>query len=394
MKDEIYNLFKKGADKDTDITENLPAQEVDMIMKRFKNDINPNKTNKRKKHKTGITLIIAAASAACIGTTAFAAEKSGVFDKLKNETRTVKNDVGEEFPIEKNDRIDYENIGGVAEILSEPVQAENKNISLSIDSIYCDGQMLVVGITGSLPDNNSNGYGYMDLWNFTLELNGQNHTFSDNEMNQRYGYMTIDDKSENSFTGSIRCMFDYKNKLTETTNVKLNLSDIKCSEKYFSDRTSIGSASIEFTVTPDTSLTKQIGRLYEDDGYTFTVHEITPAIMTATYTYPDEYNIRKIYNADGSIDTDKMTFVYDESGNIVDEYPKYSIMAMVYDEYGNRLERVLDSPVDLGNGIMAETFAVPPTNRVIVKFCNKQESDENGMPVVIKEMPINITEIE
>lgn len=116
--------------------------------------------------------------------------------------------------------------------------------------------------------------------------------------------------------------------------------------------------------------------------------------MTATYTYPDEYNIRKIYNADGSIDTDKMTFVYDESGNIVDEYPKYSIMAMVYDEYGNRLERVLDSPVDLGNGIMAETFAVPPTNRVIVKFCNKQESDENGMPVVIKEMPINITEIE
>ncbi len=389
MRDTLYELLNKCADNNINDAEPFSAQEVNNIMKRFRNEISSGENKKIRKFKPGIAITIAVVIAACLGTTAYAAEKLGAFDKLKNETRTVENDAGEVFPIEKNDRIDYENIGSAAEVLAEPVQSENENVSLAVDSIYCDGQMLLVGITGSLLNDNANGCGYLHLYDFDLEINGEPYTFSDSERNNRYGYMTIDYGAENSFTGSIRCVFDAENKLTETADVKVNFGNIECSEKYFTDRTPVGSASVQFTVTPDASLTKQIGRLYENDGFTFTVHEVTPAMMTASFTYPDDY---RYFRKDGSDDPENIVYVYDGNGNIVDKYPKYSIIAMVYDEYGNRLERVLDSPVVLDNGINAETFAAPPTNTIIVKFCNKQKSDENGMPVVMKEMTIDLTD--
>lgn len=363
---------------------------------RCRNEVlNMNKRQKKhiKLNKRGVAAIIAVAVAACGGTAVYAAERMGAFEKLKeNESRTVENDYGDEFPIVKEERKDYEQIGNAAEILSEPAQTDNENISLTVDSVYCDGKMLVFGITGSLPNGNPGGYGYIHLWNFSLEMNGESSyhksfDYPSGTLTNGDGYMVIDPDETNSFTGSVTCMLNNDSLLTEPTDVTIHFNNIECSEKYFTDTTSIGSAEVSVTVTPDPSLTKQIGRVYADNGYSFTIHEITPAMMTASYSYPDEYG----YNGDIN-DESNTIFVRDDNGEIIDRYPRYSIIAMVYDEYGNRLGRVLDEPVDVGDGKQAETFVSPTTDKIIVKFCNKQQADENGMPVVMKEMEIDLKE--
>lgn len=365
---------------------------------RCRNEVlNMNKRRKKniKLSKKGITAIVAVAVAACGGTAAFAAERMGAFEKLKaNESRTVENDYGDEFPIVKEERKDYEQIGKAAEILAEPAQTDNENISLAVDSVYCDGKMLVFGITGSLPNGNPEGYGYIHLWNFSLEMNGESSypksfSYPDGTLTTADGYMVIDPDETNSFTGSVTCILNNDNQLTEPTDVTIHFNNIECSEKYFTDTTSIGSADVSVTVTPDPSLTKQIGRVFADDGYSFTIHEITPAMMTASCSYPDDYN----YNGDIN-DESTTIFVRDDNGEIIDRYPRYSIMAMVYDEYGNRLDRVLNEPVDVGGGKQAGTFVSPTTDKIIVKFCNKQQDDENGMPVVMKELEIDLKEFD
>ena len=67
-----------------------------------------------------------------------------------------------------------------------------------------------------------------------------------------------------------------------------------------------------------------------------------------------------------------------------------ALLSMIYDENGNRLERALDEPVEISEGIWAGTFIPPVTNNIIVKFCDKQRSDENNMPVVMCEMTIDL----
>lgn len=348
-----------------------------------------NRNKRRRNHiklsKKGITTIIAVAVAACGGTAVFAAEKFGAFDRLKNiSERTIITDDGIELPINKFERKDYEKIGKSAETLSEPVTVETENISVNIDSVYCDGRTIVLEITGSLINGNPNNWGYIYL-EPSFSINGNNYNYPKN-LSEASGYMVLDEDETNSFTGSITFVLNDDVTLNDTTEITVNIEDIQCSEVYFTEKESIGSASIDVSVTPDTELVKKAGITVEDDGYSFTIYEITPVMMTADYSYPKKYSV---FN-----ETTMTDIQYDQAGNITQGIPKYSIIAMLYDADGNRLDRVLDSPVDLGNGKQAYTFASPETDTIIVKFCNKQESDENGMPVVMKEITVDLTELK
>lgn len=341
-----------------------------------------NMSKRRKNHirlnKKGIAAIVAVAVAACGGTAVFAADKLGAFDKLKNiKERTVTTDDGREFPINKFEHKDYDKIADNAEFLSEPVTENTENISISIDSVYCDGRTIILGVTGSLTDGNPENYGYIHL---TPKLEINDMIYNDNSLTHYYGYMVLDEEMTNSFTGSITLVLAENEKFTEPTEIKVHMNDICCAENYFSDRVSIGGMTLTTTVTPDTALMNNCNIVQSEDGFTATVYDISPAMMTVGYDYPVEYDLNE----------EKIEI--EESGRII-EIPKYALFAMWYDANGNRL-KPFEMTVDMGNGVYAEWIEPPSTDTVIVKFCNKQQSDENSMPVVIKEMEIDLKSAE
>lgn len=202
-----------------------------------------------------------------------------------------------------------------------------------------------------------------------------------NDMEQLY--------NKYSFTGSITFVLHETGKISDTTEITVKISEIFGSEFYYSQQKFIGSAELTTEIKPNNELTKNYGTFFEKDGYSFTIYDISPMMLTASFAYPKEYDI---WN-----ENTMSNIVYNYDGSIQQGTPKYSIIAMVYDENGNRLERILDSPVDVTDDELAETFAPPSTDKIIVKFCNKQEADENGLPVVLNEMTIdleNLTVVE
>lgn len=337
-----------------------------------------NMSKRRKNHirlnKKRVAAIVAVAVAVCGGTAVFAADKLGAFDKLRNiRERTITTDDGREFSINKFENKDYNKIAENAEILSEPVTENTENISISIDSIYCDGKTIILGITGSLTDGNPENYGYIHLTP-KLEINGM--IYNDNSLTHNYGYMVLDEGMTNSFTGSITLVLSENEKLTEPTEIKVHMNDICCAENYFSDKVSIGRMTLTATVTPDTALVNNCNIVKSEDDFTTTIYDISPTMMTVNYNYPIEY------------DLNEETIEIEEGGRMI-EIPKYSIFAMWYDADGNRL-KPFEMTVDMGDGVYAEWIEPPSTDTVIVKFCNRQQKDENGMPVVIKEMEIDL----
>ncbi|MDE6789748.1 MAG: hypothetical protein K2J47_10585 [Ruminococcus sp.] len=343
-----------------------------------------NMSKRRKNHirlnKKGVAAIVAVAVAACGGTAVFAADKLGAFDKLRNiKERTVTTDDGREFPINKFEHKDYDKIADNAEILSEPVTENTENISISIDSVYCDGRTIILGITGSLTDGNPENYGFINLAP-ELEINGRIYNYSHSCLSNANGYMVLDEGAQNSFTGSITLILVEDEKLTEPTEIKVHMNDICCAENYFSDRVSIGGMTLTTTITPETSLMNNCNIVKSEDGFTATIYDISPTMMTVNYNYPIEYDLNE----------EKIEI--EESGRII-EIPKYALFAMWYDADGNRLKH-LEMTVDMGNNIYAECIEPPSTDTVIVKFCNLQQDDENGMPVVIKEMTVDLSEIK
>jgi len=316
-----------------------------------------------KLNKKGIAVIVAAAVAACGGTAVYAAEKISSFKKLKeSKNRTVPFTEDSELPMYKGDNKDYEIIENAAEVLPTAVAAESDNISLNMDSVYCDGTSVILGVTGNLADGNPENYDIIHL-NPNLLIN--NEYVSSENILETDGYMLLDENTDNSFTGSITFILSESAKLSDTAEITVEMKNICGSETYYSDQFYIGSASLTAEVTPEIELVENYGNCFEKDGYSFTIYDISPAMMTAGYTYPK--------NTDAHI------------------------IAMIYDENGNRLERAMDEPVEISDGIWAETFIPPVTNNILVKFCDKQRSDENNMPVVMCEMTIdleNLTVVE
>lgn len=319
-----------------------------------------NMKKKQKKNiklsRKGIAVIIAAAVTACGGTAVYAAEKISSFKKLKDsENRTVPFTEDSELPMYKGDNKNYEIIESAAEVLPTDVAAESNNISLNMDSVYCDGISVILGVTGNLVDGNPENY---DIIHLNPKLLINNEYVSSENILETDGYMLLDENADNSFTGSITFIMSESAKLSDTAEITVEMTDICGSETYYSDQFYIGSATLKAEVTPETKLVENYGNCFEKDGYSFTIYDISPAMMTAGHTYPENIDAH--------------------------------IIAMIYDENGNRLERAMDSPVEMEDGNWAETFIPPTTNRIIVKFCNKQQSDENNMPVVMCEMTIDL----
>ena len=122
-----------------------------------------NMKKKQKKNiklsRKGIAVIIAAAVTACGGTAVYAAEKLGAFDRMnKTLEETIVLSDGTELEKDKFAELDYNQIAQTAQTFTKPISFEGEDISITIESVYCDGYTVILGLTGSLKNGNPEGY--------------------------------------------------------------------------------------------------------------------------------------------------------------------------------------------------------------------------------------------
>jgi len=352
--------------------------------------LNMKNKSKVKRIKGGKTIAVAlsAVIAVCGGTVAVA-EYTDIFDKLAhNSERTVTNDVGNEFPVDKFDKNNYESIGRHAQYLSEPLTAENDGIKIEVSSVYCDGKTLVVGLTGELKNGNPERVGYIGFQPELL-VNGEwysMNSFAGSQLQGTHSNLILDEDSENSFSGSMTFIMSEEYRLTETVHIDINISEFNCSEKYWTDPLEITDGlSLSLDVTPNlelvnSSVSSEDNRV-KDDGFSLKIHEITPAMITVSAEYPHEFEIIKKY-----ID------MYYEGRNQEYDYD-YSIVPLYYDENDEKISFLEIDPIDLGLGKYAVCLQNSGAEKITVKFVNKQKADENGNPVVLKELTVDIDNI-
>lgn len=329
------------------------------------------KINKKRFMPLGVALALLT----CTGTAVFAAE-TGVFSKLTNKKeRTVVNDYGNEIKLDKLDKTNYEKIDENAEKV-ENLSYQSEYLSLDVESVYCDGTSLIIGLSGTLNIDSPKPVIYFRT---QADVNGEH--FDDTLINayegkclRMFSDMVIDEGSENTFTGSISMTFAEDFKLTEPTTIDLKLSNIQ-NTIFGSDYPIKLDDIVEFTldVTPDLSKVTEVDESVSDEDFVFKIDNISPAMITVEAEWPEFY------------ETNTETIEIIEGDQIL-HGPKYSIVVLFKDADGNRIDAI-----DWFDGYLNTIklgLAYTDTESITAVFINKQESDENGNPKVLKEITV------
>ncbi|MBO6115574.1 MAG: hypothetical protein J6P14_00275 [Ruminococcus sp.] len=360
-----------------------PSEECREEVMNMRNEYN----RKKIKHKSAgkvAAAVTAALIAACGGTAATAA-KLGAFERLSSKTaRTVTNDHGDEFPIDKFDKNDYASIAPAAVEAENTEPCKNDDITVSIDSVYCDGHEMIFALNGSLNNGNSIGAGYIACRAY-LYIDGNMIYNPDNSYGCYGGSFVIDEGEDNSFTGSVTCMLTGNYQIDDTVDVELKLTGIQCREQYWTDSLlDTDPITLTTTVTPDLSLIRNFGEnglTVEEDGFSATIYRITPAMMVVGYEYPQWYD-----------DNDEtITWYepgYEETGVTG---PKYAIIGQFFDADENLIENLQIDPLSMGNGKTAGCLRSTDSDVVYCRFYNKQTQGTGEMEL-IKELRIDLAE--
>jgi len=344
-----------------------------------------NAENKKQKKvhirgKRFLPIGIAIALLTCTGT-AVCAEKFGVFDRLrKTETRTWSNEYGDEYLVDKFDNNNYELIGQNATDIAEPEIVTGNSLSVSIESIYCDGANLVIGLTGifNKPDNIECADRL--LFNAKLDIGGNIYQLSkisdDERICDMSGNMILDENSENTYTGKIILTLQPECRITEPAETDIVISDIICQGFNYKEYGTIDDEiNLHASITPDLSKIQELDKYVEEDGFKFAVLETSPSMISVATAYPEWYDTN----------TEEIEF---EEGGITHTGPKYSIVALFYDENGEMMSGLPVTALPEYDDDMIHGFlASSNTSAITVKFCNKQNDLE-----VIKEFTLDLTE--
>lgn len=345
-----------------------------------------------KLNKKGIAAIIAVAVAACGGTAVYAAEKLGAFDKINSilENTQVMPD-GTELKKDKLAELDYNRISDSAQVFTEPISFEGEEISISIESVYCDGNTVMLGLTGSLNNGNPNGFEYIK---FRPVLKINDKVYSDNsdiyrEVMMARGNFYLAEGTTNSFVGHFQITLDENHKITEPESMTFSLKDFVPNSEIYGIPTENSSKledefSVRFTVTPDESQIRHINHTFTDsEGYSVTIFDISPVAMEMQcFETNEEIAERNPYIKE-----------YFEQNGV---YPK--ILAVYTDRNGKELEVIgMREPLKREDGTFA-SFRQPPTSDIInIKYYDCSKIDENGEYLFVHEMTIdleNLTVVE
>ncbi len=379
MNKKIYQLLKLDVSK---LPENnsISDQEVNNIMKRFREENCTQPIKKRRKSKMSVA-IIAALVAACGGTTVFAAAHSNLFKNLEeNKTKTHITDDGREFQVDKTpDLNNYEMLENHVNESAEIEMAENDDMSVSIESTYCDGRTLVLGLTGSLNNGNPEGYRYVG---FSIKIDCGDVVFeTENRLNGNANYtwlegnMMLDEGTENNFSGQITLKLNEGNMLTESKNAVITLKNVFIGDDYFNIKDELSDIEIKKRIVVDKDLINRNAIEQSEDGYKVRLSDYSPASIRVEWEYPNDlYKTHKIERTN------------------TDDYkiPLYSMVLHFYDENGNEIPFLNE---EIGTG----SLTTPSSNIIYARILNKQESSGSdlyyGMPVY-KEFKFDLNELK
>ncbi|MDE6426223.1 MAG: hypothetical protein K2K89_08840 [Ruminococcus sp.] len=379
MNEKLYQLLNNDA-SELPKAEMISNQEVNNIMKRFREEKGTLPIKKRRKPKMS-AVILAAVIAACCGTTVFAATHSNLFKNLEaNKTKTHIDDNGTEWKVDKTpDLNNYEMLESFANTEEETEISSNDEISVSIDSTYCDGRTLVLGLTGSLNNGNPDGYRYVGFNSIKIDCGDvvfETASRMDGTSNYTWleGNMMLDDGTENSFSGQITLKLLDEYMLTESKNAVITLENVCVGDDYFNNNVELNDIVINKRIVVDKDLINGNAIEQIEDGYKVRLSDYSPASIHVEWEYPSDLD-------------DKNTEHFTVDGY---DAPLYSMILFFYDEDGNEIPFLNET---IGTG----SLTTPSSDIIYARILNKQERTDSdlyyGMPVY-KEFKFDLSELK
>lgn len=379
MNERLYQLLNNDA-SELPKAETISNQEVDNIMKRFRDEKGTPVKKSRKPKMSAVILV--AVIAACCGTTVFAATHSNLFKNLEaNKTKTHVDDDGTEWKIDKTpDLNNYDMLESFANTEENNESVTNDEISVSIDSTYCDGRTLVLGLTGSLNNGNPDECKYVSFDSIKIDFGDvvfdtQSRFKGATNYTWLEGNMMLDDGTENSFSGQITLRLIDDNLITESKDAVITLGNICAGDGYFNKKCDLNNIVINKHIVVDKELVNSNAIEQAEDGYKIRLSDYSPASIHVEWEYPkelDEKNMTEHFTIDG----------YDA--------PMYSMVLFFYDEDGNELPFLNET---IGTG----SLTTPSSDIIYARILNKQEHTDSelyyGMPVY-KEFKFDLSELK
>lgn len=376
MKDKLYQLLNNDVSELPE-TETMSNQEVHNIMKRFKEENGSTTVKKRRKIKMS-AVIITAIIAACGGTTVFAAMNSNLLKNLEsNKTKTHIDDNGNEMKVDKTpDLNNYEMLESFANTEEEAEISSNDEVSVSIESTYCDGRTLVLGLKGSLNNGNPDGYSYIGFTSISIDCGDvvfETESRFDGNANYSWleGNMMLDDGTENSFSGQITLKLLDDSLLTESKSAVVTLKKLLVGDDYYNIKDEMNDIVLKKRIVVDKDLINGTAIEQQEDGYKVKLSDYSPASIHVEWEYPSELDCRD--------DIQKGVMI-----------PAYSMVLFFYDEYGNEIPFLNELN---GTG----SLTTPSSDIVYARILNKQERTDSdlyyGMPVY-KEFKFDLSELK
>lgn len=343
---------------------------------------------KKKKHnikltKRGIALISAAILAVCGGTAAYAIDKLGVFDRLNNTLNdTYVDERGNEWEKDKIEAHDFEKISQTAQVLTEPMPLDGEEISVTVESVYCDGNTLILGLSGSLADGNTEGYQYIPF-DPVMEINGKTYSKSAaSTVNQTsicwlYSKLYLESGTQNSFSGNVTLTLNDNHKITEATDIQFRLHSFRPTSDiygvYSSDTPKLSDEfAFSLNVTPDERLVRHINHTFTDsDGYFVPILDMSPVGIQI-----QAWNIKELEGHEQPYQK---------------ENPNSKLYEIWTDSNGNILEGIgMFHPIVHEDGTKAALRQPPETDIINIKFYDANNRDENDEPLFVHEMTIDL----
>ena len=380
MNEKLYQLLNNDASKLPE-AETISSQEVNDIMKRFREEKGTLPIRKRRKPKMS-AIILVAVIAACCGTTAFAVTRSNLFKNLEsNKTKTYVDDDGREWKVDKTpDLNNYDMLESFVNTEETTESITNDEISVSIDSTYCDGRTLVLGLTGSLNNGNPDGCKYISFDSIKIDFGDvvfdtQSRFRGVTNYSWFQGNMMLDDDTENSFSGQITLKLTDNSLITESEDAVITLENIWAGDGYFNKKCDLDNIVIDKHIVVDKELINGNAIEQAEDGYKIRLSDYSPASIHVEWEYPEEFdekNMTEHFTIDG----------YDA--------PMYSMILFFYDEDGNEIPFLNEN---IGTG----SLTTPSVDVIYARILNKQEHTDSelyyGMKVY-KEFKIDLSELK
>ncbi len=303
-KDTLYQLLNYCADETDEMPEAAPLteQEVNTIMKKFR-ETHTETRKPGRSLKPSVIVLVAAAMIACLGTTTAAAARLGIFDNLaQKKDMTTALDTGDEVAVDKWAKdYNYEQIAEHAEELPEEITGEGDNLSVQVDEVYCDGCTTLISLSGSLKDGNPEHKQLVKLNDVMVAVNGTMYSMERvSDFGWIDGSLTLDEGTDNQFSGSIELITFDNSEITESGTAEITIGSVSEKEWYGDENVhESGGFALSVPLTLNHALRCETPYTITEDEYSVRFYEISPAMMMVGCTGPDEEASSWLYYENG-----------------------------------------------------------------------------------------------